>query len=147
MRALGLDLGTHRVGVAVCGSDTRVAVPLTTLNRTGKRGDFVGDVAKLVEDREAEIVVVGLPLLLSGRAGKAVSAVRSEIRQLRRTLAVPVVVWDERLTTRSAERRLSDRGLKVSKQRSVVDQLAAATILQAWIDAGMPTGSGVERQP
>ena len=144
MRALGLDLGTRRVGVAVCGPCTRVAVPVMTLTRTGKRDDYVVEIAELVQDREVDVVVVGLPLSLSGRAGPAVAAADFEIRRLRRSLSVPVVVWDERFTTRTAERKLSDIGLETRKQRSVVDQLAAATILQTWVDAGMPM-AGEER--
>ena len=95
-------------------------------------------VAALVRDREAEIVVVGMPVSLDGRLGPAAVAARAEIRRLRRMLPVPVLAWDERLTTAIAERSLSAQGLRGAKRRGVVDQLAASVILQSWLDAGMP---------
>ncbi|MDE0268226.1 MAG: Holliday junction resolvase RuvX [Acidimicrobiaceae bacterium] len=150
MRALGLDLGSRRVGVAICGSDARVAVPMTTLLRNprnsagDRKTDFISEIAKLVRDRKIDVVVVGLPLSLSGRAGSAAAGARSVIRQLRRSVGVPIVAWDERLTTASAERILMSRGLPSVKRRKVVDQLAATVILQAWLEAGMPmTGQAV----
>ena len=115
-----------------------MAIPLTTLHRSSRRSDFVDAVEELVDNREAEAVVVGLPLSLSGRVGPAVAAVRGDIRQLRRSLAVPIIAWDERLTTRIAENNLVSRGMRSRSRRRVVDQLAAAVILQSWLDAGMP---------
>ena len=138
MRALGLDLGTRRVGVAVCDSAGTVATPVTTLIRSGSSADFTAAVAALVDEREAEIVVVGMPVSLNGRAGPACAATRSEMRRLRRALDVPVVAWDERLTTAIAERDLAVQGVRGAKRRGVVDQLAATVILQSWLDAGMP---------
>ena len=144
MRALGLDLGSRRVGVAICGSDARVAVPVTTLLRSprnsadAEKTDFISEITKLVRDRKIEVVVVGLPLSLSGRAEYAAAGVHSVIRKLRRSVDVPIVAWDERLTTTTAERSLISRGLPSVKRRKVVDQLAATVILQAWLEAGMP---------
>ena len=138
MRALGLDLGARRVGVAVCDSAGIVATPVTTLIRSGRSADFADAVAALVSEREAEIVVVGMPVSLNGREGRACAVARSEMRRLRRALTVPVVSWDERLTTAIAERGLSTQGVRGAKRRHVVDQLAATVILQSWLDAGMP---------
>ena len=138
MRALGLDLGVRRVGVAVCDSAGTVATPVTTLIRSGSSADFSDAVAALVNEREAEIVVVGMPVSLNGRQGRACAAARVEMRCLRRVLAVPVVSWDERLTTAISERSLSAQGVRGAKRRRVVDQLAATVILQSWLDAGMP---------
>ena len=138
MRALGLDLGARRVGVAVCDSAGTVATPVTTLIRSGSSTDFTAAVAALVTEREVEIVVVGMPVSLNSRAGPACAATRSEMHRLRRVLAVPVVSWDERLTTAIAERSLAVQGIRGAKRRGVVDQLAATVILQSWLDAGMP---------
>lgn len=138
VRALGLDLGSRRVGVAVSNSDGTVATPVTTLIRRRDAAQNAAAVAKLLDEWEAEIVVVGLPLSLNGGAGPAARMARAEIRNLRRVLSVPVVSWDERLTTVIAERRLAEQQVKRSKRRQVVDQLAAMVILQSWLDAGMP---------
>lgn len=138
MRALGLDLGDRRVGVAVCDSAGTVATPVTTLTRSGDTGRDVAAIHNLVSEWEAEIVVVGLPRSLSGREGPAARAARAEIRKLRQSLDVPVVAWDERLTTVIAERQLIEQNVRRRKRRKIVDQLAAMLILQSWLDAGMP---------
>ena len=113
-------------------------MPLRTLHRSEGGSGFVAAVAELVGERGIEAVVVGLPLSLSGGAGPAATAARGDILRLRRSLSVPVVAWDERMTTRIADRSLAARGLGGRKRRRVVDQLAASAILQSWLDAGMP---------
>ncbi len=140
MRALGLDLGQRRVGVAVCDSAGTVATPVETLVRSGDTGRDLRAIADRVRDWEAEIVVVGLPRSLDGSEGPAAQAARAETKRLGRFLGVPVVSYDERLTTVIAERRLMEQQVKGRARRDVVDQVAAAVILQSWIDAGMPRG-------
>ena len=140
MRALGLDLGERRLGVAVCDAAGTVATPVETLLRSGDPERDLDAVAAQVADWQAEIVVVGLPISLDGSAGPAASAARAEIDRLRRFLDVPVVSYDERLTTVIAERSLMEQQMKGPKRRGVVDQVAAAVILQSWLDAGMPGG-------
>ena len=138
MRALGLDLGTRRVGVAVCDSAGTVATPVTTLTRGADGSRDAAAVANLVSEYRAEIVVVGLPRSLDGREGPAARSAREQVRHLRRSLDVPVVSWDERLTTVIAERSLIQQGVRGRKRRRVVDQVAATVILQSWLEAGMP---------
>lgn len=138
MRALGLDLGERRVGVAVCDSAGTVATPIETLVRSGDPERDLRAIADQVTDWQAEIVVVGLPLSLDGTEGRAAVGARDEIDRLQRLLAVPVVSYDERLTTVIAERSLMEQQMKVPRRRGVVDQVAAAVILQSWLDAGMP---------
>ena len=140
MRALGLDLGERRVGVAVCDSSATVATPVETLVRSGDRARDLQAIADQVSEWQAEIVVVGLPLSLDGTEGPAAKAARTEIDHLDRFLSVPVVSYDERLTTVIAERSLMEQQMKGPRRRNVVDQVAAAVILQSWIDAGMPRG-------
>lgn len=140
MRALGLDLGERRVGVAVCDSAGTVATPVETLVRTGDPQRDVQAIADQVREWQAEIVVVGLPISLDGSEGPAARSARSEIDRLGRLLSVPVVSYDERLTTVIAERSLVEQQVKGPRRRGVVDQVAAAVILQAWLDAGMPRG-------
>ena len=140
MRALGLYLGERRVGVAVCDAAGTVATPVETLVRSGDPERDLDAVAAQVTDWQAEIVVVGLPISLDGSAGPAARAAHAEIDRLRRFLDVPVVSYDERLTTVIAERSLMEQQMKGPKRRGVVDQVAAAVMLQSWLDAGMPGG-------
>ena len=134
MRALGLDLGERRIGVAVGDSDGRVATPLTVLKRSGDRAADYRAVAALVAEWEAGIVVVGMPYSLDGTQGPAARAAADEAARLGAVLDVPVETYDERLTTVTAERRLAEQGLTGRRRRALVDQVAASVILQAWLD-------------
>ena len=138
MRAVGIDLGERRVGVAVCDSAGTVATPVETIGRGGGPEQFLAAVAAVVDDWGAEIVVVGLPVSLDGSEGPAAVAARSEIDRFERHLRVPVVAYDERLTTVIAERSLMEQQMTGPRRRKVVDQVAAAVMLQSWLDAGMP---------
>ncbi len=138
MRALGLDLGTRRIGVAVCDSAGTVATPVETLQRHGDLKQVLAAVAERVSEWEAEIVVVGLPVSLNGTEGPAARQARNETSRLRQFLDVPVVSCDERFTTVIAERSLMEQDVRGLARRRVVDQVAAAVMLQSWLDAGMP---------
>ncbi len=138
VRALGLDLGERRVGVAVCDSAGTVATPVETLVRSGDPERDLRSITDLVSEWQAEIVVVGMPLSLDGTEGPAAVGARAEIDRLERLLAVPVVSYDERLTTVIAERSLMEQQMRGPERRGVVDQVAAAVMLQSWLDAGMP---------
>ncbi|MFQ5556849.1 MAG: Holliday junction resolvase RuvX [Acidimicrobiales bacterium] len=140
MRALGLDLGSKRIGVSVSDAAGSVATPVQTLDRTGDRSRDHRAIAELVEEWQAEVVVVGLPYSLDGSVGAAARAALAEMEALGDTLAVPVVPYDERLTTVTAERCLMEQGLDARARRRVVDQVAAAVILQAWLDGGRSHG-------
>ena len=140
VRALGLDLGQRRIGVAVCDSRGAVATPVQTLHRSRDAEGDLRAIAAIVSEWQAETVVVGLPRSLDGREGPAAQQARSEIARLREALDVPVVAHDERLTTVIAERRLVDQDMRGAKRRAVVDQVAASVILQSWLDARMPHG-------
>jgi putative Holliday junction resolvase len=135
VRAVGLDLGTRRVGVAVSDRDGRLATPYGTIERSGDRGADHAALAAIVREVGAERVVVGLPLSLGGGAGPAAQAALDEAAELEAVVGVPVETYDERLTTVSAERSLRGAGVKGRSRRKVVDQVAAAVILQAWLDA------------
>lgn len=141
MRALGIDLGERRIGVAV--SSGTVAVPLEVVLRSGDRGTDHRRLAALAAESEVEVVVVGLPRSLDGSEGPAARRVRAEIEVLARCLSVPVETYDERLTTVTAERSLKEQGLDARQRRRVVDKVAAAVLLQGWLDlrAGTEDGS------
>ncbi len=140
MRALGLDLGAKRIGVAVSDSAGTVATPIEVLRRRGHRSLEHREIAALVQEWEVEIVVVGLPYSLDGSIGPMAKKCLAETRALDDTLEVPVVPYDERLTTVTAERTLMQQQMKADARRRVVDKVAAAVMLQAWLDAGMPRG-------
>lgn len=134
MRALGLDLGQRRVGVAVSDRSGTVASPLMVLQRSGSVAQDHRRIAALVIEEEAEIVVIGMPLSLSGAAGRAAQAARREADALASVISVPVTTVDERLSTVTAERSLREAGVTGPKRRQVVDKVAAAVFLQAWLD-------------
>ncbi len=134
MRALGLDLGQRRVGVAVSDRSGTVASPLMVLQRSGSLAQDHRRIAELVFEEEAEIVVIGMPLSLSGAVGRAAQAARREADALASVISVPVTTVDERLSTVTAERSLREAGVTGSKRRQVVDKVAAAVFLQAWLD-------------
>lgn len=137
-RLLGLDLGDVRVGVAMSDVTATLASPHVVVKRVGplkKVGPLVEEVAKLVDEWEIVTVVVGLPLSLDGSSGPAARKAGKVISALTDRLSVPVVTYDERLTTVSADRALAEAGVDSRKRRDVIDMVAAAIILQGWIDA------------
>jgi putative holliday junction resolvase len=134
-RVIGLDLGSARIGVAVTDSEQRVATGVDSLRRSGDRATDHGAIAGLVEDYEAVGVVIGLPRSMSGVVGPAARAVLEEVGEIRRRLAVEVDTVDERLTTVTAARDLRAAGRKARDQRGVIDQTAAAVLLQSWADS------------
>lgn len=134
-RRLGVDVGSVRVGVALSDPGPVLASPLVTLSRDERRGRDIDRLAALVEEHEVVEVVVGLPRTLAGRTGQAALAAQSYADALAaRVDPVPVRLADERLTTVTASRMLSQQGVTGSRQRAVIDQAAAVEILQAWLD-------------
>ena len=133
--------GRRRIGVALSDSGGTVATPYETVQRSGDRGRDHRRIAELVDEAEAEVVVVGLPLSLDGSVGPAARAILDEVDELRAALGVEIVTWDERLSTVQAERSMRAMGVRKGDKRRIVDQLAATVILQSWLDAGEPRGS------
>jgi putative Holliday junction resolvase len=131
---LGIDLGTRRIGVAVSDDGQRVASGLTVVARSGDLGADHRALATLAGDEEAVAAVVGLPRSLDGSLGPAAKGVGQEVEQLRTALGVPVDVVDERFTTVAATHGLHAGGTRGRRARRLVDQEAAAVILQAWLD-------------
>jgi putative Holliday junction resolvase len=137
-RALGLDLGSKRIGVATSDLSGTIASPHSVVTRTRRSRDLLDEVARLVSDEEIEVVVVGLPIRLDGSHGTAAEAATREARLIGTVIDVPVVLFDERFTTVAADRALREAEIRASDRRRVVDKVAAAVMLQAWIDAGGP---------
>jgi len=132
---IGVDVGAVRVGVAASDPAGVLASPLATLARDPAGGADLAKLARLVREREAVEVIVGLPKSLSGRHGPAARAAQVYAAALaERVDPVPVRLSDERLTTVAASRRLAEAGTRGRKGRSVVDRSAAVLILQGWLD-------------
>ena len=111
-----------------------MATPYEVVARAGDRADDHATIARLAEETGAELLVVGLPLSLDGSDGPAAVAARTEADELARATGLPVELWDERLTTVTADRDLMALDLDAPARRRVVDKVAAAVMLQAWLD-------------
>jgi putative Holliday junction resolvase len=134
-RALGVDLGERRIGLALSDPSRTVASPFEVLRRSG---DPVADRRAIVDraiEAGANVIVVGLPLSLSGRVGPAAQAALEEIEALRAIAGdIELVAHDERLTTITAERALNEAHVRRDTRRNVVDKVAAAVMLQSWLE-------------
>jgi putative Holliday junction resolvase len=139
VRALGIDLGSKRIGVALSDSAGTMATPYEVVARSGDRHRDHRRIAALAEEAGAECLVVGLPLSLDGSDGPAARAARTEATELAAATGLAVEMWDERLTTVTADRDLKALGLDAPARRKVVDKVAASVLLQAWLDHRRPT--------
>ena len=139
-RAIGVDLGARRIGIAVSDPGGVLATPVTVLLRTPDRARLHRQIADLVAEYEAAAVVVGLPLSLDGSDGPAATSARQEAAELAMLLDVPVHLHDERLTTVTAHRLLAATGIDERARRKVIDSAAAAVLLQTWLDGRPAVG-------
>ena len=131
---LGLDIGLKRVGVAGCDGLGLLATELTTVNRTS----FAHDVEvfrQLVEEREANLLVVGIPYTMNGEIGFQAKQVIKYAKRLGKALNLPLEFVDERLTSLEAEEQLKSSKKYSSRDKGLIDRRAAAIILQQWLDA------------
>ncbi len=135
MRVIALDLGSRRIGVALSDPTGTIASPHSVIERSGDTAVDHQQIAALVIDVEADRVVVGLPISMSGGMGPAARAATAEAEALATVLPVPVETFDERLTTVAADRLLLAGRVRGGARRRVVDKIAAAVILQGWLGA------------
>ncbi|TFH16728.1 MAG: Holliday junction resolvase RuvX [Lentisphaerales bacterium] len=133
-KILGVDCGSHRFGFAVSDPDGIVAMPLKMVE-VGNAGAAAAATALIAEQEGVESIVVGLPLNMNGTEGPAVQAVREFERRLRDLCALPIVEWDERLTTKTVENVLIEAGVSRQKRKQARDKLAAQVILQSYLDS------------
>ena len=131
---MALDVGGRRIGVALSDSTRVLASPLTTL-RAEPRARALADIAALAARHEVAEVVVGLPLTLSGEIGPQAQIVQTFVEELRQALALPIHLFDERLTTVAAERMMIDLGMKPDQRKARIDEVAASIILQDFLEA------------
>ena len=132
-RWLGLDVGERRIGVALSDPLGWTASPLPPVERIGWKKDLAR-IRALLEDRGVACVVVGLPIRMDGTAGERAERTLEFIKRLQATTKVPVVTWDERLTTKEAERRMVEDDVRRERRREVIDGIAASLILQGYLD-------------
>lgn len=133
-RVIGLDLGSRRIGVAVTDAGQTLATPAVTIGRAAGRDTDHAAIAGVVEEYGAVGLVVGLPISLSGDVGPAALAVLQEVEELRSSMAVEVETVDERMTTVAAAGSMRGAGLGSRRRRKVIDQAAAAELLQTWVE-------------
>jgi len=133
-RAMGLDVGTRRIGVAISDPSYTIASPYKTLHRT----HLAADIDTLLAWSKLEHVdrlIVGWPIESSGRVGRMAKKVKALMDTLSEHITLPVFYWDERMTSVSAERALLSAGTRRQQRKQVIDKVAAALILQGWLDA------------
>ena len=132
-RLLGLDLGTKTIGLALSDLERQIATPLETIRRV-KFGIDVAALLKIVEKYQVAGLVVGLPLNMDGSEGPRVQSTRAFVRNLVPLATLPIVFWDERMSTMAVTRTLLDADASRAKRAAVVDKMAAAYILQGALD-------------
>lgn len=133
-RLLGLDLGTKTIGLALSDVEYRIATAFHTIQRKKFRDD-AAELVKRAQEFGIIGLVIGLPTNMDGSAGPRVQATKAFVRNLMPILPLPVLLWDERLSTAAAERILIEADLSRKKRATVIDQAAAAYILQGALDA------------
>jgi len=133
MRILGLDYGEKRIGVAVCDELGMTTRGIATVTRKYWKRD-IEQIAALVREYAARMIVVGYPVRLDGTEGIQCEKVNGFIEALKEGVCVPVVKWNEALSTKEAEGLLREADVKRRKRRGVVDRVAAAIILQDYLD-------------
>ena len=134
MRLMGLDVGDRRIGVALSDEGAIIASPHSTIERRGEKKDVL-QLAEMARREEVSEILVGMPFSLDGSMGPQAEKVGRFVEALRGATAIPVTTWDERLTTVSAERALLEADVSRAKRRLVIDRVAAALILQSYLDA------------
>lgn len=132
--ALGLDVGRKRIGVAGCDRTGLIATGLTTIVRTSFEKD-VEQIRKLVNDREVQVLVVGLPYSMDGSLGFQANQIKKFVTKLIKVIKLPVEYVDERLTSYQAEQLLIAENRSPSRHKELIDRKAASLILQQWLDA------------
>jgi putative Holliday junction resolvase len=133
MRIMGLDMGSHTIGLAISDESGLIAQSLETIRRRSTEEDLK-EITRVIDQFKIEKIVVGLPKNMNGTLGKQAEMVLEWIEGLKKRISLPVVTWDERLTTVGATKILLEADLSRKKRKKVIDQLAAALILQGFLD-------------
>jgi putative holliday junction resolvase len=132
--ALGLDVGGKRIGVAGCDGLGLIATGITTIWRSSFQED-IAQLTQIITDRQVEILVLGLPYKMDGSIGSQAKQVQKFARRVAAVIDLPIEYVDERLTSYAAEQMMIASNISVSQNKGTIDRIAAAVILQQWLDA------------
>ncbi len=132
--ALGLDVGSKRIGVAGCDGLGLIASGITTIWRSSFQED-IAQLNEIILDRQVEILVLGLPYTMDGNLGSQAKQVQKFARRVTAVIELPIEYVDERLTSYAAEEMMKAANISVSQNKATIDRIAAAVILQQWLDA------------
>ena len=133
VRFIGLDLGSKRIGVSICDERQSIATPFKTLNKTNTN-DLIDELKIIIEDNNIGGIIVGNPVNMDGSLGRSAQSVNDVASNISKSIDLPVILWDERLSTVGAFNLSSLLDVNVSKRVKTIDQNAAAFILQGAID-------------
>ena len=134
MRVMALDVGEKKIGIAISDALLLTAQPRPTLRRKDLKTD-ISILGRLAEENEVHEIVVGQPLHMSGKESLQSEKVAKFAEEVRKALNIPIVFWDERLTSFAAEQHLEEMGLKWRERRDHIDKIAAMIILQGYLDS------------
>jgi len=134
MKILGIDYGQKRIGLALSDPSNMVARSLKVLKRNGTR-KLLGEIKAVIDQNKIERIVIGLPKNMNGSLGEKGNEVLAFVKVLEKVVKMPIVTWDERLTTVSAEKVLRQAELSRKKRKDILDKLSACIILQNYLDS------------
>jgi len=133
VRFIGLDLGSKRIGVSICDERQSIATPFKTINKSNTN-DLVKELKTIIDENSIGGVIIGNPINMDGSMGRSVQSVNDVAANISKSINLPVILWDERLSTVGAFNLSSQLDINVSKRVKTIDQNAAAFILQGAID-------------
>ncbi|MEI6195472.1 MAG: Holliday junction resolvase RuvX [Verrucomicrobiota bacterium] len=136
MRILALDHGTKRIGVAVSDETKTIALPMEYI-LTEPFAAFLDRLKKILVEKEIDLILIGQPRNMDGSYGPAAQKVEAFVAVLNTAITVPIKMWDERLTSTMANRVLIQGGVRRDQRKEKVDKMAAAILLQSYLDMGM----------
>ena len=132
-RLIGLDLGSKRIGVAICDEKQLIATPFKTINRSTTK-ELIDELKIIIEENDIKGVIIGNPLNMDGSSGRSAQSARDTSNNIEKDINLPICLWDERLSTVGAFNLSSQLDINVSKREKKIDENAAAFILQGAID-------------
>ena len=132
-RLIGIDLGTKRIGIAICDENQKIATPFKTLKKD-KLSNLINQLKGLLDENDIKGIIIGNPINMDGTYGKASQSAKSISENISKSINLPVCLWDERLSTVGAFNISSQLDINVSKREKKIDQNAATFILQGAID-------------
>ena len=133
VRFIGLDLGSKRIGISICDEKQAIATPFKTINKTNTNS-LIDDLKKIIKENNIEGIIIGNPVNMDGSLGRSAQSVNDVATNISKSIELPTILWDERLSTVGAFNISSQLDVNVSKRVKTIDQNAAAFILQGAID-------------